>query len=140
MDYTESRKLSIVSWIVLLVLLVGVMSVGFYFRDRFFGARPVSLGASEYQAVFLTNGQVYFGKIADTSKEFITLKNIYYLQAVQPLQGASAQSQPFSLVKLGKELHGPTDVMYISRAQVLFYEDLREDSSVVKTIKEYKVE
>ena len=138
MDYSESRKLSVVSWIILIVLIFVVVSFGFYYKDKFFGSKSVANGLT-YQAVFLTNGQVYFGKISGIDKNFIVLKNIYYLQAVQPLQGESAQSQPFSLVKLGKELHGPTDVMYINMSQVLFYEDLREDSSVVKTIKESKI-
>jgi hypothetical protein len=98
--------------------------------------------------VFLTNGQVYFGKIGSTAGEFITMSDIYYLQVVQPpLQGTPATGQPapegqaqpqISLVKLGNELHGPVDEMHISRAQVLFYEDLKADGSVVKAIDAYK--
>ncbi len=77
----------------------------------------------------------------------MTLKDIFYLQVIQPpLQGqqqpgqtAPAAQQPqISLVKLGNELHGPVDEMHMSRTQVLFYEDLKEDSQVVKAIKDYK--
>src|SRR3989344_3357102 len=46
-----------------------------------------SASASEWQAVFLTNGQVYFGKIAKDSQKEIILRDIYYLQVVEkPLQ------------------------------------------------------
>jgi hypothetical protein len=69
------------------------------------------------------------------------LTDIYYLQ-VGPQQGsATAPNQPsttpqqqISLVKLGNELHGPVDEMHISRAQILFYEDLKTDGQVVTAI------
>jgi hypothetical protein len=38
------------------------------------------------------------------------------------------------LVKLGNELHGPTDELYINPNQVVFYEFLRDDSKVVESI------
>ena len=93
-----------------------------------------------YSAVFLTNGQVYFGKIAEKDKSEILLKEVYYLQvndnANQALEAVSQAR--FNLVKLGSELHGPTDELYINRDQVIFYEYLRNDSQVLELIKNYK--
>src|SRR5690242_7967446 len=37
------------------------------------------VNANQYQAVFLTNGQVYFGNVNQVTNSFIRLKNIYYL-------------------------------------------------------------
>lgn len=98
----------------------------------------------EYQAVFLTNGQVYFGKVLSQNKAQVIMDDIYYLQVTQPLQQteegqeqAGSQGE-LSLVKLGNELHGPTDKMYINRSQVLFVEDLKDDSNVVTAITNYK--
>jgi hypothetical protein len=48
-------------------------------------------------------------------------------------------SRQFQLIKLGNELHGPTDKMYINRSQVLFYEQLRKDSQVVVNIESQDV-
>ena len=127
----EKRKLSKIAWFILGFTIILVIVVGFIFRQNIFGQGK---SAAQYQAVFLTNGQVYFGTISDINSNYVVLRNIYYLQAAQSLQNTNAQTQPFSLVKLGKELHGPTDTMYINRQQILFYEDLRDDSSVVKTI------
>ena len=96
-----------------------------------------------YQAVFLTNGQVYFGKISNMTADTIKLNDIYYLQQAADVQqqedkeDAAAQNQ-LTLAKLGKELHGPEDVMYIERSQMLFWENLTDDSQVVKTIKQEK--
>ncbi len=96
---------------------------------------------SEWQAVFLTNGQVYFGKLSGVSSDFVTLKDIYYLQvqnAVQPASGQSSTDQSkVSLIKLGNELHGPMDEMKINRTQVLFYENLKADGKVVQAIDKY---
>jgi hypothetical protein len=95
----------------------------------------------QYQAVFLTNGQVYFGKVSHVDSSYVKLTDIYYLQVqqqVQPKDNSSSQQPQVSLAKLGGELHGPEDVMYISRQQVLFWENLKNDGKVVKAIASYK--
>ena len=102
-------------------------------------------GVSDYSAVFLTNGQVYFGKINSMDMTQVDLRDIYYLQVNQQnLQSgdkktADATAAPdISLVKLGNELHGPNDRMRINRSQVLFTESLKSDSKVVTAIGNYK--
>lgn len=147
----EPRSASKLPWIILGVVVVVVIVLGVLFRDKLFPSKTQSTATattkSEYQAVFLTNGQVYFGKISGTSADYVTLKDIFYLQVTQtPMQGsaqdqqqAQTQEQPqISLVKLGNELHGPVDEMHINQGQVLFYEDLKEEGQVVKAIKDYK--
>ena len=94
-------------------------------------------GATQWKAVFLTNNQVYFGHFWDVPFEgTITLRNVYYLQFSQPGQDLNTQDQSqLKLVKLGSEIHGPTDEMVIPVSQVLFWETLRSDSAIVTTIK-----
>ena len=52
---------------------------------------------------------------------------------------ATAAAQ-ISLIKLGNELHGPTDEMRITRSHILFIEDLKNDSAVVLAIKTFRGE
>ncbi|HEY6736954.1 MAG TPA: hypothetical protein VI322_04540 [Candidatus Saccharimonadia bacterium] len=97
----------------------------------------------QYQAIFLTNGQVYFGKVSKVDQSYVKLTDIYYLQVQQTVQpkdnnSSSNNNQQVSLAKLGGELHGPEDVMYISRQQVLFWENLKNDGKVAKAIADYK--
>jgi len=113
----------------------------------FFKGRGGGISSGEYQAVFLSNGQVYFGKITKTSSEEVVLKDIYYLitrpalQDQTPEASAAAQQQPgYTLVKLGQEMHGPTDEMRINRKHVLFIEGLKEDGRVVQAIIEAQVQ
>lgn len=106
-------------------------------------ANSFSSFKSDWQAVFLSNGQVYFGKVAKQNRKELVLSDIYYLQVVGQLQQGAAKDEKkdkgeLSLVKLGSELHGPVDSMYINRDQVLFVEDLRDEGQVVQAIKNYK--
>ena len=101
------------------------------------GWLPGQSSADTYQAVFLTNNQVYFGKLAKQNSQYPVLTDIYYLRVTQPLQ-PSDPNPNINLVKLGDELHGPIDKMEINREQILFIEDLKPDSQVVRAIKDYK--
>jgi len=76
------------------------------------------------------------------NSQYLKLTDIYYLQVqkqLQPKTETQEQEQPkVSLIKLGNELHGPQDEMKINRDHVLFYEQLKPDSKVVKAISEYE--
>lgn len=98
------------------------------------------IDSKKTQAVFLTNGQVYFGNIKTVNSKYLDLQNIYYLnvnQQVQPNQDNKQTQSSISLVKLGCELHGPLDKMVINREQVTFWENLKDDGQVAKAIAEW---
>ncbi len=85
---------------------------------------------SKMQAVFLNGGQVYFGRITSLNDKYLRLNDIYYLQVnqqVQPGEESQAQQQNVSLAKLGCEIHRPEDSMVISKDQVIFWENLKDD-------------
>ncbi|MDO8598563.1 MAG: hypothetical protein Q7S02_00455, partial [bacterium] len=80
------------------------------------GIIPTSLRSSRpWQSVFLTNGQVYFGHVVRQTLTTVTLRDVYYLQMSPSLQQRQPDQPPpppdVTLVKLGTELHGPTDEM-----------------------------
>lgn len=137
-------------WILIVVaaLIVAAAAIWYFITSGSGKVLGVST-TSTYQSVFLTNGQVYFGKMTDEGS-WIKLTDIYYLQVTQPLQqtanpdqtkpsDTASNSKPdIQLVKLGSELHGPTDAMYIEHDKVLFWENMKDDSKVVSAIKQYK--
>lgn len=91
------------------------------------------------QAVFLTNDQVYFGKITSINKKYLVLTNIYYLQTSSTgTNNKTATGNNISLVKLGCELHKPQDRMVIHEEQVSFWENLQSDGQVAKAVKSYQ--
>jgi len=143
----QSQGSSRAPWVVLVIVVVVVLAVlGFLFRDKLGMGSKSETKLSGYQAVFLTNGQVYFGKVSDMRDKYVTLKDIYYLQvnqqeqlqSGQPATTTSTQQPQLSLVKLGNELHGPDDIMQINRDQILFFEELKADGRVAQAIEEYK--
>ena len=122
------------------LLSVLVILAIFATASKVFGGSSRELKRKQYQALFLTNGQVYFGKLSQVDGSYVKIKDIYYLQVqqqVQPEDKKTDQQPQVSLAKLGNELHGPEDVMYVSREQVLFWENLKEDGKVAKAIKDY---
>lgn len=136
--------------IILYVILIGgfvylaISSKGFGLLGKKEGEKTTQKG--DWQAVFLSNGQVYFGRLEGLSGDFVKLEEIYYLQLAQAPQPSDQkekqQQQPaqVSLVKLGNELHGPEDMMTINRNQILFIEDMKPGSKVVEAIVRYKTQ
>lgn len=95
---------------------------------------------SKYQAVFLTNGQVYFGHVSGINKDFIHLNNIYYLtqNTTTDSKGTATADGNYTLVKLGcQQIHDPTDEMFISQTQVSFWENLEPKGKVVTSIGQF---
>lgn len=122
-------------WLIVLVVVVVLLVL--------WQQGTIALGARKntYQAVFLTNNQVYFGRLSNADSQYPVLRDIYYLQVTQALQPKDQNASPqtnINLVKLGAEIHGPTDEMRINRDQILFVEDLKPDSQVTKAIEQYK--
>ncbi len=143
----ESGSAKVVKWIVVALVVAVLILAGLYIVSKYtrFNVLGLSSTNSTWQAVFLSNGQVYFGKVVKADDEVVVLREIYYLQVTQPLQRSNSQEkqQPtneLSLIKLGNELHGPQDEMRINYQHVLFIEDLKPDSKVVQAIENYKAD
>lgn len=125
-----------------IVLLLVILFAGYTGYNTLVQGRLIDGG--KYQAVFLTNGQVYFGKLSRVGDQTYKLNKIFYLQASQttetdannPQQTESANSD-VQLIKLGSEVHGPEDQMVIDKGQVLFFENLTKEGKVAQTIEKY---
>jgi len=129
----------IIAIILLLALIAGAI---LWFGGKSSGT---AIDTGKYQAVFFTNGQVYFGKLKAMNDDYMSLTNIYYLQtqsedaADSPNpQETSSDSSNVQLIKLGDEIHGPEDEMILSKDQVLFYENLKPDGKVAQSIEQFK--
>lgn len=136
----EKRRSIIWLAIILVSALIILMCANFLFTAESGWSRLLNWAdPGKYQAVFLSNNQVYFGKVVDINRDTLVLSDIYYLRVSQPLQAGNEDEEmtDFSLVKLGNEIHGPEDKMNINLNQVLFIENLKEDSKVTKAIEEF---
>ena len=132
--------------VAILILVVAIVFLGKGFFGGLIGnvdnsdnKNSTEIKGGDYSAVFLSNGQVYFGKLKSKNNSEFVLTDVYYLQLSgnDTLSETKINETTFSLIKLGNELHGPMDELFIITSQVLFYENLRDDSRVVQAIKNY---
>jgi len=88
--------------------------------------------STPYQAVLLTNGAVYFGKLQGYGGSTPVLTQVYYI-----LSQTNPDTKQVNnvLVKRGKELHAP-DRMYLNPRQILFVEPVGPNSQVAQKIAE----
>lgn len=92
-----------------------------------------------YQAVFLDNGQVFFGKLKNVQGEYMILESAYYTKKAEVPEDATDEQKAaiennVSLSKVGNEIYGPESTMSIRAEQVLFWQNLKSDSKVSQAI------
>lgn len=93
-----------------------------------------ALGGGTYQAVFLVNGQTYFGRYYDRFGPYAKIEGVYYIQQIP---GDDPDKPPDSrIVRRGGELHGPLARVLLPKTAILFVEDLRADSPVARFIEQ----
>jgi hypothetical protein len=83
-----------------------------------------------YQAVLLTNGAAYFGRLQGYGTPRPVLTEVYYI--VTQTNPDTKQNNNV-LVKRGQELHKPSR-MYLNPNQILCVEDVGTDSKVAQLI------
>jgi hypothetical protein len=125
--------------VAMLLIVIALIVVLLVVRTQLFRAGLSTLfapGAAElidrnaYQAIFLANGSTYFGKLQEQGEAWFALTDVFYL--------ASTDQSGAQLVKRGSEPQGPREPMIVSKQQVLFIENLREDGEIVTAIKRFK--
>ena len=89
---------------------------------------------TEYQAVFLDNGQVFFGKLSEAGSDYPLLKEVFYVQTQTNPETKEVRS---ILIKRGNEWHGPTS-MRVNSKHIVVIEPVSAESKVSKLIAEAK--
>lgn len=130
--------------IVLAIILGGV---GMWAQNRQF---KQTIPQDTYQAVFLTSGQVYFGKLSPLNRQYMKLDDVYYLQSsvsqaeevIDEETGETTVIEPtteFSVFRLGEaEIHQPTNEMTLNRDHIVMWENMELDSQVIEAINREK--
>lgn len=129
-------KKHIFSLAVVLVIVLTILSiilVGAKIYKDFTVAEKIDEDA--YQAVFLTNNQIYFGRLEDEESAHPVLRDVYYVQIGETVAGKEVSK----LVRLGEtEAHGPKNEMVLNKEHILFWENLNFGSQIVQAIQNYK--
>jgi hypothetical protein len=91
---------------------------------------------TDYQAVFLDNGQVFFGKIENAGGDYPLLRDVFYIGRQSSPDGKEVRN---ILLKRGSEWHGP-EYMYLNRQHIVVLEPVAANSRVAQLIKEAKAQ
>ncbi len=122
-------------WVAILIVVAG--GIYWFSRGNLFQSNV-------YQAVFLSNGQVYFGKTRSLQGKYVLLDDVYYVQWQQQQQGLDATTEgqlanPVSvpiLLRRGQEEHRPFGSLRLNRDQIVAIENVGPDSPVMEQIKQ----
>lgn len=93
---------------------------------------PSDVNTNTYQAVFLSNSQIFFGKLTAAGGNYYELRHVFFLQSTPATKGQPGSQR---LIPLTKEIHNPEDLMVISRSQVVYIENLNPAGRAAKLIK-----
>jgi len=121
--------------------VVVVVAVLWYGYSSWQSRRPDTSGPR--QAIFLSDGQIYFGYASSMRNQIVTLVDVYYLLSSPSATDATATSatQKVDLIKLGlgggDDLIGSEDRMEINRDGIKYMEDMKDDSQINKKISDY---
>jgi len=141
-------KRNVVKWVFFVCIAVVLLCM---VRATYRHIVYAGIDTTRYQAVYLTNDNVYFGKVEILVNGDIFLTDVFRVQAAATTSNAQEDNSSSStgardtgastgdirLVKPGKELHAPDDTMLIQRRNVLFVENLKTDGTVTKAIVDY---
>jgi hypothetical protein len=97
--------------------------------------RPAWGAAGTPVAVLLTNGQVYYGELAEQSASHLRLVNVYYVQTVAAPDAAQPSNQLVNRAKA--DWHGP-QWMSIPAERIVFVEGIGQDSRLAQLIAQEK--
>jgi hypothetical protein len=90
----RSMLITLIVLIVAAVILGAMVIFGAIYSEKIGKAEMVDIDSGKYYAVFLSNGQVYFGKLSSYNTDSPKLADIYYLQLAQSPQAATEEQQP----------------------------------------------
>ncbi|MEK9167707.1 MAG: hypothetical protein AAB613_03130 [Patescibacteria group bacterium] len=117
-----------------------VVAVAWYGYASWQSSRPNTSGPR--QAVFMADGQIFFGYASDLHNQVVLLKDVYYLRSQPSLTPAddkapAPSTSSVDLIKLGDEIYGPSGVMRINRDRISHIDDMKSDSQVNQKITEF---
>ncbi len=133
------------------LLALGLLLGG---RAWYEGLPPFGPGDEDWSAVYLVNGEAYFGRFAATPGSFARLREPYTLlvdgvavtiggggAAAGRVPDAARAETPATVPdvrirRVSAQTHGPVAEMHLDKRRILLVERLRSDSRLVSALRE----
>lgn len=132
-------KIAVIAAVIIVVLGLWGPRVILFFQTRFL---PFS---SNWEAIYMTNGDVYVGKIRGSTSNIIKLSDTYFVQVLKQDENnlggkansfrLTGSSNNLTLIKWGfSQPLKSAGELFISRNNIAFWEKLDSNSEVVKQL------
>jgi hypothetical protein len=113
--------------IILIVIVIAILGVGIWLGVKFLGPKNPA-GPSEFSAVYLATGDIYFGKLDWFPWPRMT--NVWFLQ-----RSINQQNQPqLGVAPFSSAFWRPIDEIYLNPKQIIFWTNLRNDSQLAQAL------
>lgn len=118
------KKHLFLAFVILVIVAAGIYAGSLIGRADF-----AKLLAPRYTVVYLTSGDMYFGKFSWFPRPH--LRNVWYLE-----RGVSGENLPqLGVTAFESAVWGPRDVLYLNPTQILWKTELRSDSPLLQAMR-----
>lgn len=119
----------LVGWITALsCLAIALLLAAMIYQSAHTHSAPAP--STTYQAILLSNGQAFFGRIEHLETDHPVMRDVFYIQS---RVNQETQQVTNILVKRGGEWHAP-DHLILNKQNIVFVEPVKEDSQVARLI------
>jgi len=115
---------------IVLIVVVAILfvTVGVWVGMRLSAGSPSAVSLSPYSAVYLSTGDIYFGKLEWSPSPH--MEDAWFLQ-----RGTDAKGNPtVGIYPFSQVAWGPSGVVYFNSNQIIFWTRLNSTSSVAQLI------
>lgn len=125
------RRVLISLGVVVLIIVVALIAAAIARATTTSNPLASGINHTQYQAVFLTNGQVFFGRLTVPGGDYYDLRHVYYLAS---RSGTRTGQGSLTIQKLTNDVHGPEDLVILNRSQVLYVENLNPNGRAAQIL------
>jgi hypothetical protein len=116
-----------ISWLFVALVII-VIALGAWIGALMFGSSSSSsaTGPSSYAAVYLSTGDIYYGKLSWFPSPHLT--DVWYLQK------GGANGTQFGIAPFTSAFWGPINEVYLNPNQIIFWTYLRNNSEIAEAL------
>ncbi|MFA5842005.1 MAG: hypothetical protein WC835_03555 [Candidatus Paceibacterota bacterium] len=126
------KKFSITSIVLVVVAVLVLVALGIWLGSALLGKKDSANTASPYSVVYMSSGEIYFGKLSWFPKPYISSP-----WTIQRQTDKDGQVQA-GIVPVNKAIWSPVDGIYLNEKQIVAWSALRADGDMAKALADPK--
>jgi hypothetical protein len=130
----SGSRLSPRQWAVVGLVVVALVA-SWFGMQAYLHRNEQKIDHNRYQAVFLEDGKIFFGKLENLDGPYITLNNAYQARSTEADKDNTTNSSYVRLARLADDTaYSPDGSISIQSSKILYWQNLKTDSKVSQLI------